>query len=218
MTPTTLTSHDTYEETAFKKLTFTGEVVEHAEFHDCTFSRCDFSETAFRRCRFIGCTFDDCAMKMTKFEGSTLARAAFNKCNLLGVDWTEADWSDWAAQSGSLSFTDCNLTYSVFLRLELKGMKLTGCEAREANFAEAILTEADLSGADFTGAVFLNTDLTGANLVGAKGYSISIYDNKTKRARFSLPEAVRLLYHMDIVMVDPSTHAELDEDQLDTYL
>ncbi len=218
MSQTSLTSHETYSGITFKRLGLTHEVVRGAEFSECKFVRCDFSETAFQNCRFIECAFEDCTMKMTKVEGTTFARARFSRCNLLGINWTDANWSEWATKISSIAFDHCDLKYAVFLGLKLKGLTMKDCNAAEANFAEADLTEADFEGTDLAGAIFLSTDLTRANFAGAKHYTLNLNDNRSKGARFSLPEALRLLFSLDIVIVDPETHEAIGEDRLDDFV
>ena len=217
MALTNLASDQVYSETTFKKLEFTNEVISGSEFSECKFVACDFSETAFQSCSFMDCDFENCTMKLTKLENSTFARAKFRNCNLLGVNWTEANWSAWASKMSSIEFEKCDLKYAVFFGLELSHMKMKHCHAHEANFSEADLTDADFEGSDFAGAIFHRTNLTGANFVGSRNYSLNINDNKTKGTKFSLPEAIRLLYYMDIVIVDPETNEEIEEDRLNDF-
>lgn len=218
MPQTTLASHETYAGVTFKRLVMTHEIVKGAEFSECKFVRCDFSETAFQSCRFIECAFEDCTMKLTTVEGTTFARVRFSRCNLLGVNWTDANWSEWATKLGSVAFEQCELKYAVFLGLKLNKLTMKDCNAQEANFAEADLTEADFAGTDFAGAIFLSTDLTRANFVGARRYTLNLNDNRTQGARFSLPEALRLLFALDIVIVDPETHEDIGEDRMDDFV
>jgi fluoroquinolone resistance protein len=70
---------------------------------------------------------------------------------------------------------------------------MKNCIAHEVNFAETDLEGAIFTGTDFKDAVFLRTNLTKADFVGAENYTLSVTDNKTKGARFALPEAIRLL-------------------------
>jgi fluoroquinolone resistance protein len=213
-----LESRNSYTGDQFKRLDLKNVIIREATFCECRFLRCDFSEALLQSCRFMDCTFEDCTMKMINVEDTAFIRVKFSQCNLLGVDWTQASWSDWAAKTGSLEFEHCNLQYAGFLGLNLRKMKLKNCTAHETMFAESNLSEADFEGTDFTGAVFLRTNLTGANFVGAKNYTLNVNDNKTKGARFSLPEAIRLLYYMDIELVDPQTNESLDDDSLSNFM
>jgi uncharacterized protein YjbI with pentapeptide repeats len=207
-------SGGSFEAETFKKVNLNQQVVRDATFSVCKFVRCDFSETVFQNCRFIECQFDDCTMRLAKVKGTTFSRVKFTGCNLLGIDWTEADWSEWMSKISAVEFESCVLEYSIFLGLQLKKLKVKDCNAREVNFSETDLSEADFSGTDLAGAVFLRTNLTKTNFVGAKNYALNVMDNKAKGARFSLPEAVRLLYSLNIVIVDPATNEEISGDDL----
>jgi uncharacterized protein YjbI with pentapeptide repeats len=48
--------------------------------------------------------------------------------------------------------------------------------------------------------VFGNTDLSKANLSKAYNYHIDASQNKLKGTRFSLPEAMSLLYSLEIIL------------------
>ncbi len=204
-------SEGSYSGDVFRGVKLTGTRITATDFSECHFIRCDFSNASLQQCRFIDCDFVDCTMKMTNIENTTLAGVRFTNCDLLGVNWAEANWSDWATKLDIMAFDNCNLKYGVFLGLELKKVIMKNCNAHETNFAETDLTEANFSGTDFAGAIFLRTNLTGANFVTAKNYTLNIHDNKTKGTRFSLPEATRLLFNMDILLIDPATNEEIDE-------
>ena len=70
------------------------------------------------------------------------------------------------------------------------------------DFREADLTNADFSGSDLGQSLFLNTNLSEADLSTARNYHIAPEHNVLKGARFSLPEAMSLLFNMDIVLVE----------------
>lgn len=215
MSHNSIESDASYSGEVFRNLDLTAQNVIATHFSDCHFTRCDFSNAALQQCRFIDCTFEDCALRMTNVEDTTFAGVRFTNCNLLGVDWTAANWSEWATKLSAMVFEGCDLKYGVFLGVELKKTVMKDCNAQEVNFAEADLTEADFSGTDFAGAIFLRTDLSGADFARARNYTLSLKDNKTKGAKFSLPEAARLLFNMGIVIVDPETRDALDADELD---
>ena len=79
-------------------------------------------------------------------------------------------------------------------------MTLTRCLAKDVDFAEADLTQANCTGTDFTDSRFNHTNLTEADFTDATHYNISATDNTLKKTRFSLPEAVSLLYSLDIIL------------------
>jgi uncharacterized protein YjbI with pentapeptide repeats len=211
-------NQQTYAGQTFKHVDLKTETLEEVEFSECTFIRCDFSEAVLRNCRLIDCAFEKCVLRLTEVPGSTCARVRFRECDLPGVNWSDADWSGWATKTGSLSFDNCNLRYCIFFGLTLTDFTLTDCNAHEVNFAEATLKGADFSGTDFSGTVFLRTDLTEANFAGATRYTLNLDDNITTDAKFALPEAIRLLHTLDIILVDPATDSELDAAQLDDFI
>jgi uncharacterized protein YjbI with pentapeptide repeats len=74
--------------------------------------------------------------------------------------------------------------------------------ARHLDFEGADLTRADFAEADLEMTRFSHCDLTEANFVRASNYQINAAENTLHQARFSLPEAVNLLYSLDIVVED----------------
>jgi uncharacterized protein YjbI with pentapeptide repeats len=74
------------------------------------------------------------------------------------------------------------------------------CVAKGTVFEEADLSNSNLNGSDFEGAIFKNSTLTKANFVNAKNYTIDHNYNAIKEARFSLPEASRLLNSLGIII------------------
>jgi uncharacterized protein YjbI with pentapeptide repeats len=70
------------------------------------------------------------------------------------------------------------------------------------NFAETDLTEADCTRTDFSEGRFLHTNLTEADFTGAAHYAIDATTNTLSKTKFSLPEAMSLLYSLDIVLGD----------------
>jgi hypothetical protein len=47
---------------------------------------------------------------------------------------------------------------------------------------------------------FVGCDLSEANFVSAQNYQINAAENTLHQARFALPEAVALLYSLDIIL------------------
>jgi uncharacterized protein YjbI with pentapeptide repeats len=74
--------------------------------------------------------------------------------------------------------------------------------ALDVDFREADLSQADFAGTDLSDSMFVNTDLTEADLSRARNYHIDPSQNVLRQARFSLPEAMSLLYSLDIVLAD----------------
>lgn len=105
-------------------------------------------------------------------------------------------------QRKPFDFDHCALNHSVFFGLNLQEIKMSNCSAINTIFEEADLSRADCTKSDFKNAHFNHTILTETNFKGAVNYTISSQTNTLKKTRFSLPEAISLLYNLDIVLED----------------
>lgn len=190
-----------YSEQPFSDVRLGGERLTESEFYDCTFTDCSFVEATLKRCRFVHCTFRDCNLSLVRLADCVIADTTFEACRLVGIDWTQASWS--AMRLGEpLRFVDCDLNHSTFIGLALQGLVLKDCRAVDVDFREADLTGANFIGTDFNESLFLHTDLTRADLSAARNYRISPTQNTVTKAKFSLPEALSLLYSMDIELIE----------------
>lgn len=190
-----------YNNESFKKIKLEGARVQSREFYDCHFSGCSFRETLFRSCKFSDCFFEDCDLSLVRFEDSSFSDTSFARSKVIGINWTLASWSTFASEA-PISFVDCSLDYSAFIGLTLRKLVLKKCSAKEVEFSEADLSNANFSGTDLSKSRFSRTNLTRANFEGATNYAIDIATNKISKARFALPEALALLYGLDIVLVE----------------
>jgi len=195
--PPKISSHNKYHEQVFRKVRLGKAQLDSSEFHACTFVKCDFTEAVLHNCRFVDCSFQDCDLSLVRIPGSVLIATRFEGCKMVGVDWTQADWES-NLLGEPLSFERCALNHSTFIGLTLKDVHFKECIAKEVDFREADLAGADLSGAELEGSLFLKTNLSGADLRGARNYHISPGENTLAGARFALPEALALLYSLDI--------------------
>jgi len=177
------------------------EHIEFKEFDECVFRSCSFLETHFRGCRFLNCTFHDCEMNLIHVHNCSFTETTFTHSKVIGVNWTDASWSK-RGLLNSIHFSECAINHSTFMGLRLRHMNLTSCVARDVDFAEADLTQADCRQTDFSQSRFLHTNLTKADFRGATNYAIAAHLNTLKQTKFSLPEAMSLLYGLDIVLND----------------
>ena len=189
-----------HSERVFDKLQLKGSKTESKTFYACVFRNCDFTGASFRFCKFRDCAFESCNLSLAKVSASVFDGISFKNSKLAGVNWTEAEWPR-ITLSGPPKFFNCVLSDCSFLGLRLAGAVIRDSLAKEADFREAVLSKADLTGTDFAGALFGGTDLCGANLAGARNYAINPKENKVKDARFSLPEAMALLYCLDVKII-----------------
>ncbi len=172
-----------------------------SEFYDCAFVRCSFVESVFRNCRFVNCAFQRCDLSLVQVPGSTFSATRFEDSKAIGVDWTQADWPT-AGLANPVGFFRSAISHSTFIGLRLRGIQIRDCVAVDVDFREADLSQADFAGTDLSQSLFSSTDLTEADLSRARNYHIDPARNVLRQARFSLPEAMSLLYSMDIVLVE----------------
>ena len=118
-----------YEGGRFSGLSCRGLDLCEVEFFKCRFDGCLFFQGVFRRCRFEQCVFEKCDLSVMKVPESRFIDVEFQKCKMLGIDWSQA------AMPASLAFEGCNVSQSTFQRLALPKMKLVGCIVREVDFS-----------------------------------------------------------------------------------
>ncbi len=190
-----------YDSEAVNDLVCENEEISFKEFSECVFTGCSFRGTSFRGCRFRDCTFKECDLSLIHVEDSSFSSTRFEDSRVTGVNWAEANWAE-RGLLNSIDFFDCVISYSTFIGLDMKGITITRCIAKDVDFAEADLTEANCTYTDFSDSRFLHTDLTEADFTHATNYSIDASLNVLKKTKFSLPEAMSLLHSLDIVLTE----------------
>jgi fluoroquinolone resistance protein len=188
-----------FENRTFEGLDLRGLAVHYKSFDGCTFTGCAFAQTDFKGSRFLDCAFRKCDLSLMRTEGCAFIGAKFDDSKIAGVNWTEASWPG-KGSLNSIDFSGCVVNQSAFNGLTLKKMKLAGCTSVDVDFSEAVLAQSDFRNTDFSRSRFMHTDLTGADFRDAKNYIIHPGLNKLSKAKFSLPEAMSLLYCLDIVI------------------
>jgi fluoroquinolone resistance protein len=168
-------------------------------FYDCTFIGCNFLESTFLDCRFVDATFKNCDLSLISVKGSSFTKVIFENTTLSGINWTEANWT---APLQAISFSECNISHSTFVGLQMKKLLMSKCVAKNVDFAEANLMDANLTYTDFSESRFLHTNLSGANFSYASNYAINANLNTLKKTKFMLPQAMSLLRGLDIILLD----------------
>jgi len=74
--------------------------------------------------------------------------------------------------------------------------------AHAVNFSEGKIDRCKHGGTDFAYSIFRNTNLENATFLSKKKYTISPFVNNIQNAKFDLPEAMTLLYSMEIEIVN----------------
>jgi len=85
--------------------------------------------------------------------------------------------------------------------MHLKQASFKESTLKECFFTNVYLKKSDFSLSDLSGTLFHNCDISYADFTHAKNYHIDPRTNTIKKAKFSLPEAVGLLYGFDITIV-----------------
>ena len=185
----------------FKGLNHKGGVIRSKEFEACMFLKCCFQGGLFQHCAFRDCVFRASDLSFVRFDGCKFANCRFESCDLISIDWTQAAWPKaWLREP--VHYIECALNHSLFIGVSLRGVTMTRCVARNVDFEDCDMTRADCRFTDFTESRFLHTNLTQADFTGATNYVISAAANTLKKTKFSLPEAMALLYSLDIVLTE----------------
>jgi len=193
-----INAEEYYDQTFDKVRLAQGETLT-GKFTDCIFINCAFEAAIMRNCRFSGCTFKECDLSLVQIPGSSFPATRFEKSKLIGIDWTQGNWTQ-SEFSNLEGFFDCVLSHSTFIGIGLKGIQIKNCIANEVDFREADLSKVDFSKTDLSRSLFGSTNLSDADLSQARNYQIDPGNNSLKGARFALPEAMALLYSMDIII------------------
>jgi len=197
----TISSNTEYSDQVFNKVHLQSEQILSSEFYDCEFSDCSFAESVFQKCRFVNCAFQGCDLSLAQVPECNFSTTRFVDSKIIGVIWAQADWPG-SGLGKPLCIMKSVISHSTFIGLNLKGVQIKDCIATDVDFREADLSQADFSGTDLSESIFSNTNLTEADLSQARNYHIDPGQNVLKGARFSLPEAMSLLYSMDLILVE----------------
>jgi fluoroquinolone resistance protein len=188
-----------FDDREFRDIRLEPRLLAAQQFEQCRFERCSFGESTFQGCRFSSCNFLDCDLSLARFPGTVFSETSFVRSKLIGVDWTQASWPR-SIFKYRIRFNMSSLNHATFIGLALPGLHVIDCAVLDTDFRECDLSQADFSGSDLSASLFLRTNLTGADLSRARNYQIDPTQNTLAQARFSLPEALSLLYSMQIIL------------------
>jgi fluoroquinolone resistance protein len=190
-----------YTDQVFEDLRQERGRVESSEFQDCVFIRCLLSEMVFQKCRFVNCVFRQCDLSLVKVAESSFSSVRFEDSKVIGINWAEADWT-LCRRGESLEFYRCAISHSTFIGLRLPDIQIRECMAADVDFREADLAGANFAGTDLVKSMFGQTNLSKADLSRARNYALDPGKNNLRQAKFSLPEAMALLYGLDIILTE----------------
>jgi fluoroquinolone resistance protein len=188
-----------YQQRSFRDLKVNSSTIQGIEFAECTFLQCSLTDNDFESCNFYHCVFRSCDLSLSRVNNCSFIECSFMNSKLIGINWVDAHWPK-GRLLPSISFEGCAINHSVFMGLILPKLKVFKCTAWEVDFTEADLREANFRYTDLQKSRFFHTTLSGADFRGAHSYTISASANILKGTKFSLPEAMSLLYSLDIVL------------------
>jgi uncharacterized protein YjbI with pentapeptide repeats len=191
---------------------FDHQIIEEKVFVACTFKKCDFHESQFKNCTFRDCRFEQCDLNLMTVDGSVFQNIFFEKTKMIGINWAKASWGKASFHQllKKINFIECVINYNTFMGIKLDKIKMEKCIAKEVNFSNTDLTDSSLRYTDFSGTMFSHTNLTRTDFYKATNYNIDPVNNTLKKTRFILPEALSLLYNLDIELVSDQVEDEGD--------
>lgn len=178
----------TYEGKKYHRENLAAGEYERCRFQNCSFSHSDLSGRKFIECHFINCSFEGANINDVVFRN-----ILFKTCKLLGLNFEKCE-----KLLFSMNCEGCQLDFTSFHKMRLKGMTFRDCSFREADFTEADLTGASLKHCDLERAVFKKTVLEKVDFRTSYNFSIDPENNSIKKAKFSLGSVAGLLDRYDI--------------------
>ena len=142
-----------------------------------------------RSCIFDSCTFKNCNFSAIDLQNTTFVGCKFTNSKILGIDWSVLNQS----MGFDNTFTKCDLSYSVFLNNDLRGMELRDCKLIESSFENCNMKKCIFRECDLEGTRFFKNDLTECDFTHSVNYLLDISENVCKKAKFSSPEVLNLL-------------------------
>lgn len=199
-----LISESRFEDVTISGITLKEDKLTSKQFNDTIFENCDFSSTVFESCSFINCKFKNCNLALIKIPRCDIENTSFLQCKMLGIDWTVVKWRPFNPKKKpkfKIYFKNCFLNYNIFIGLRIINAKFDECCLKDAYFENADLQGTNFTNSDLEGAVFSDTDLREADFSEAKNYNINAQINRVTKAKFSFPEAMSLVYALDIEVI-----------------
>ena len=170
--------------------------IDAREFHGCHFRNSQLTAANLIRSKFFDCSFINCDFSNAIIKDTIWRHCEFVDSKFLGLNWTIASALTHPA------WRRCILSLGNFSGMDLRHARLEECTAREVEFAHANLSDAFCQNTDFKGSRFHQTNLTKTDMRNAINYVIHPQENILKKTHFSLPEAISLLYGLDILLSD----------------
>ena len=168
---------------------------ENYEYEHCVFKSCDFTQATFLSNSFIDCEFYDSNLALTNLTRSILNGVKFVNCKILGVKFDLCN--DFIFD---VSFEDCILDYSSFVRRKMPNTKFKNCSLKGVSFIETNLKQSFFDNCNLDEAIFLGANLQEVNFTSSYNYTINLQENFIRKTRFSKDGLDGLLRNFDLII------------------
>jgi fluoroquinolone resistance protein len=188
-----LTDNNYHDNQKYKLINFNQYNVIGHTFENCVFQSCHFYETSLVKAGFFSCKFINSEIVLTKIEETTLNTVQFVDSKIMGLSFADCNKFGFLTQ-----FENCLIDNTVYYFNNLKKGKFINCNMRNTDFTECDMREIDFSNSKFEKVSFKKCNLEKADFRTASNYGIDPFDNRIKKAKFSLPEAQSFLVFLGI--------------------
>ena len=189
---TDIQKEENFEDIEFNRIQDIKDI-KSKSFYNCTFKNCDFTESDFSFTLLSDCVFEDSNLSLIKLAETKLHNVQFNRCKIMGVDFTQI-----SKLIFKMNFQESQITKCTFSSLDLSESELIDCIIHQSDFFQTNLSKSNFSGSDLQDTLFEDTELTEADFTNAKNYSINPLTNKVKNAQFTMPDAIHLLDALEV--------------------
>ncbi len=164
------------------------------EFIDCHFVNLDLSDQSSKNTKFIECSFHQCNLSGVDLLNGVFRNVIFSECKMIGLNWSNCQ------NLSLLEIKNSLLDFCVFQELDLSHCTFENSSIKDADFSQSKLVGASFAQSHLRATSFNGCDLSEADFRGASEYSIDPHFTKIRKAKFSMPEAMTLLEHYEIVI------------------
>lgn len=106
-------------------------------FYDCEFVHSHFSNAVLRDAIFENCRFYHCEFEKTDFCGTTYRNVTMKKCTFIETNWNYVpDMESFKDFHKNVDLKGCVFEYISFIRSDLRGIRLTGCQCKEIDMVD----------------------------------------------------------------------------------
>ncbi len=190
-----------FETQEFTQKNFSLHIFEGDSYVDCTFKGCQFNEADLGGAAFSNCRFENCNLSLVKVAACRFHQITFLETKFVGVQFYTCEKKFFTLNAIGCILDNCN-----FSDLKMKRARFDRSKIKECYYLRSDLTEASFAEADLAGTIFHECNLARADFRGAINYNVDPKANQIKKAKFTMPEAMALLSHFDIVLEDGVGH------------